>query len=36
VVGILGGLIGTYVSFKKVGGPKERAFVIEAAIIVAA
>jgi hypothetical protein len=33
VIGVMGGLIGTYVSVKNTHGPKERAFVVRAAVV---
>jgi len=33
VVGILGGMIGTYFSVKNTSGPRERAFMIQVAIV---
>ncbi len=32
-IGIIGGLIGTYASIKNTNGPKEKAFMIKAAIV---
>jgi hypothetical protein len=33
LIGVIGGLIGTYCSIKNTNGPRERAFVIRAALI---
>lgn len=33
LVGVIGGLIGTYFSIKNTNGPKERRFMIKAAVI---
>jgi len=33
VIGILGGLIGTYCSIKNTGGPREKAFMIQCALV---
>jgi hypothetical protein len=33
VLGVMGGVVGTYFSIKNTNGPKERAFVIRAAVL---
>jgi hypothetical protein len=33
VLGILGGLVGTYCSIRNTSGPRERAFVVRAAVL---
>ncbi|MGA2802548.1 MAG: hypothetical protein ABSE97_09320 [Verrucomicrobiota bacterium] len=33
VVGVLGGLVGTYFSIKNTKGPRERAFMVKASIV---
>lgn len=33
VIGVLGGLVGTYFSIKNTAGPRERAFMIQVAVV---
>ena len=33
-IGLIGGIIGTYFSIKNTSGPRERAFVIKACVVV--
>lgn len=34
IIGVAGGIIGTYFSIRNTGGPKEKAFMIKASIII--
>jgi uncharacterized membrane protein YfcA len=34
VIGIIGGIIGTYFSIKNTNGPRERAFMVKASVVV--